>query len=97
MNITLEQKSTAIHGIVGVGIGVLSGVLSKDPYQLANTQLVLLAVGIAAIFYFISQKLFKLKEISTEQQKYDTKWYLSNGTYPYFIFWIVAWIALYNI
>ena len=97
MNITVEQKSTALHGIIGVGIGIASGVLSKDPYQMPNTQILLLTLGVLLILYYVSQKLFKLREISTEQQKYDKKWYLSNGVYPYLIFWIVAWILVYNI
>ncbi len=97
MDITLEQKSTAVHGAFGVILGVASGILSKDPYQLANTQILLLTVGVLFILYFITQKLFKLREISTEKQKYDKKWYLSNGVYPYLIFWLVVWIFVYNL
>ncbi|HIK02955.1 TPA: hypothetical protein H1012_03875 [archaeon] len=97
MNITVEQKSTALHGILGTGIGIASGVMSKDPYQLPNLQILLLSLGVLFILYYVSQKLFKLREMSSEQMKYDAKWYLGNGAYPYIIFWIVTWILVYNI
>lgn len=97
MELTLEQKATALHGVLGAGIGVLSGLLSKDPYQLPNSQIILLVLGALAILYFVTQRLFKLREIMAEPQKYGAKWYLSNGAYPYLIFWLVVWIAVYNL
>jgi hypothetical protein len=109
MNITLEQKSFAFHGILGVIIGVLSGIMTKDPYQIPNSGILLLTIGVLAITYYIAKRIFKLAEISTDaltsvssqklgdQKKYDFKWYLSNGVYPYLILWLLAWIIIYNI
>ena len=97
MNLTLEQKSTAVHGIGGVLIGIISGVMTKDPYQIGNGGVLLFMLGILAILYFITQRLFKLRTLETAEQKYGAKWYLTNGFYPYAIFWLLAWIAIYNI
>ena len=97
MGLTLDQKSTTINGIVGAVIGVASGILSKDPYQIPNLQILLLAVGVSAILYFITQKILNLKALSTEQVKYGGKWFLAHGAYPYFLVWLVAWVAIYNL
>ena len=69
MNLTLEQKSTAIHGIGGVLIGIISGVMTKDPYQIGNGGVLLFMLGILAILYFITQRFFKLRSIETAEQK----------------------------
>ena len=97
MDITLEQKSTAVHAVAGVAIGVVSGVMTKDPYQIGEGAILLFMLGILAMLYFVSQKAFNLKAQETADKKYGWKWYLSNGFWPYFIFWLLAWIAIYNI
>ena|SRR3989344_1014945 len=97
MDITLEQKSTAVHGVAGVVIGVVSGFMTKDPAQIGNGAIILFMLGVLSLLYFVSQKLFNLRGQETADKKYGWKWYLSNGFYPYTILWLLAWIAVYNI
>ncbi len=97
MNITLEQKSFTFHGVIGIVFGVLSGIMSKDPYQIPGSQILVLTLGVLFILYYASQRIFKLRELSTEQKKYDFKWFASNGIYPYLVFWLLAWIVIYNV
>ena len=97
LNLNIDQKSTILHSTVGIGIGLLSGIMSKDPYQIGNGGIVIFMLGILALLYYVSQKFFSLKANETAEKKYGKKWYLSNGAYPYMIFWLVAWIFLYNL
>ena len=97
MDITLEQKSTALHVVAGILAGIASGFMAKDPYQIGNGGIILFTLGILSILYFVSQRFFKLRSIETPEKKYGAKWYLSNGFYPYAIFWLLVWIMIYNI
>ncbi|HIK00386.1 TPA: hypothetical protein H1016_02485 [archaeon] len=97
MDITLEQKSTAVHVVIGIVIGLVSGFMTKDPYQIGNGGILLFMLGILALVYFVSQRIFNLRGQETTDKKYGAKWYLSNGVYPYAIFWLLAWLIIYNI
>ncbi len=94
---TLEQKSTFLHIAGGVLVGIASGVMTKDPWQIGNQGAVLFMFGIMSILYFIATRGLKLRSQETPEKKYGIKWYLSNGIYPYVVFWLLAWIAIYNI
>lgn len=95
--LTIEQKSTTVHAVLGIAIGVLAGIMSKHPYQIATGGILMFTIGVLLLLYFVMQKLFGLKALETPDKKYGAKWYLSNGAYPYLIFWLLAWIVLYNI
>ncbi len=96
-NLTLEQKSTFLHVAGGVLVGVASGFMTKDPYQIGSGASLGFMLSILAIVYFITQRGFNLRSHETPEQKYGVKWYLTNGVYPYVVFWLLAWIVIYNI
>ncbi len=98
MEINLEQKSVIIHSVSGTLVGILSGYLSSDPYQLSSGLILILML----IFLWITgeavQFAFKLKKEkdSEGKKKYDMKWWMSNGGLIYMGFWLIAWIIMYN-
>lgn len=91
MEITLELKTAILHIIVGSFIGFISNFMKSNITALLMAIVILLAVR------RLSYTFFKISEHATENQKYDTKWWLSNCAYPYLIFWLFVWIIFYNL
>ncbi|MFH1425031.1 MAG: hypothetical protein ABIG20_05200 [archaeon] len=93
MKLTMELKTMLIHIVMGIIIGYVSNMLTSNIVILFMMIVVLFATGQAV------QKAFSLKpETSASgEKKYDRKWWLSNGAYPYIVFWIFIWILFYNL
>lgn len=95
---TLEKKLTLINTIAGILVGLLSGFLSIDPYQVSSGILVFMAV----VFYITTGQIFQhvfdvgKKKEEDKDKEYGIKWWLSNSGMMYFGFWLLSWIFIYN-
>lgn len=94
MELTLELKTTLIHVVAGCILGFVSSLLTNNLIVLAMMLVAMLATG------QVVQRVFNIKPAKDEKtgsMKYDKKWWLSNGVYPYVIFWLLVWILFYNL
>ena len=91
---TNELKTSLINAMLGIGVGFLTTFIHSGKLALA------FAIVIAYAFGQIVQRVLKWQPF-TEQpdgtKKYATKWWLGNGFYPFFIFWLFCWVLFYNI
>lgn len=93
MEITLELKVVLIHVAIGAIIGVISSYLSTN-----FTAVLMAIVVLLAMRTITKQVTLKAKETDSDKTPtYDTKWWLSNGLYPYVVFWLLIWILFYNL
>ena len=81
MEITLDEKIYYGHILLGVVMGTVCGILGSGP-----------AVGLIGIFplfafWFGTKKALKLEK--------DNKWWLSNGIWPYVMFWLFIWALVF--
>ena len=93
---TLEFQVTLIHVLVGATVGYLSSLLSRNSYALLLMVFVLWVLGQAVEKGFKLEKGKKVRE-EEKAEEYSLKWWLSNGIYPYLIFWLFVWIIFYNL
>ena len=90
MEITMEEKSFIVHTLGGVSVGFISAFLSG--MSLTGTQVLLFAV---VILYGIGMGF--RRGLKLDPAKYNFRWWLANGIYPYMCFWLFVWILLTNL
>lgn len=90
---TIEFKCAVIHLVVGSIVGFISSLLTSNWVILLMMLVVLFATG------QVAERILKYGEEKTPsgEKKYGGKWWLSNGVWPYIIFWLFVWIIFYNI
>jgi ABC-type branched-subunit amino acid transport system permease subunit len=91
---TPELKSTLVHALVGSIVGLVSSFLTSGKLALAMLLVFSWATGQAI------QKFSKWQPKVAQSngvEKYQTKWWLGNGFYPFLIFWLFCWVLFYNI
>ena len=96
MKMTLELQVTLIHVFVGAAVGFSSSLLSRNSYALLLAVFVLWVLGQAVEKGYKLEKGKKVRE-HEKAEEYSFKWWLSNGIYPYLIFWLFVWIIFYNL
>jgi len=91
---TPELKSSLLHAFIGCIIGLVSSFVNGG----------WLALGMVLVFSWATGLVVRsvLKwQPAVEQpdgtKKYATKWWLGNGFYPFFAFWLFCWVLFYNI
>ena len=91
---TPELKSTIVQAIVGCLVGLASAFLSSGKLAIGMVIIFSWATG-QAIQKFTNWQPKVAQADGTE--KYQVKWWLGNGLYPCFIFWLFCWVLFYNI
>lgn len=82
LELKASRISIILHLVTGIIAGYLSFVLGRTLYAVGIAILILIISGFAA------QKIVKQKGI---------KWWLGNGAILYLFFWLISWIAFYNL
>jgi len=91
---TPELKSTLTHAFMGGVIGLVSSFVTSGKVALIMMFAFAWVTG-KALQHFTKWQPKVTQADGTE--KYEMKWWLGNGLYPFFVFWIFGWILFYNI
>ncbi|MFH1787008.1 MAG: hypothetical protein ABH829_05155 [archaeon] len=84
MELTLEEKSLAIHASAGALMGAASGYIGTEVY------IGFLALGLLFMIWYAFQRAFKL-----DPKTHGNKWWFGVGVWPYMIFWLFVWALVY--
>jgi len=81
MEITLDEKIYYGHILAGTLVGVGCGYLGS------GAAVGMLGLAAMFLFWFGLKKALKLEK--------DNKWWLSNGIWPYVMFWLFTWALVF--